>query len=310
MIGQPAAREPDALPGRRRRRRAAAALQWAAHLDLMASWKNCSMAGPLRSSYTPVLARSDTVTMPNLQRSPTLSSEPPSSTSAGFTWPLMTAIDDAAQQGLAQGRCSLHAGTASSWRQPPWQNVAGRMALANLQCSARILQEAEAWCSTKEGTEQTWVEPRRHQRARMPHACTGRTRGAASPAATGTWSPGMKLRLTPSLLITTVRMQPPLEPSRAMAWDTAFTTNALHSSSLMLGCRGGRAAAARGASGRQFEGAVAAIPQPVWPALAPPPQTPQQHTASRALPTSQTPRSPATACRTVHRCRLTRSRQW
>lgn len=48
--------------------------------------------------------------------------------------------------------------------------------------------------------------------------------------------PPPHLRLTPSLLMTTVRMQPPLLPSRAMAWLTAFTTNAWHSSSVMLGC--------------------------------------------------------------------------
>lgn len=81
----------------------------------------------------------------------------------------------------------------------------------------------------------------------QPHARTCRTGGGSSPAATGTSSPGMKLRLMPSLLMTTVRMQPPLEPSRAMACDTALTTNALHSSSLMLGCTGGRAAEARAA---------------------------------------------------------------
>lgn len=47
------------------------------------------------------------------------------------------------------------------------------------------------------------------------------------------------MRFTPSLLMVTVRMQPPEEPSRAMAWDTALTTKARHSSSVMFGCEGG-----------------------------------------------------------------------
>ena len=40
--------------------------------------------------------------------------------------------------------------------------------------------------------------------------------------------------LAPFSLMVTRRMQPPLEPSRAMAWETALTTKALQSCSLML----------------------------------------------------------------------------
>lgn len=43
-----------------------------------------------------------------------------------------------------------------------------------------------------------------------------------------------KLRWTPSLVMTTVRMHPPEDPSRAIACDTALITNALHSSSVMF----------------------------------------------------------------------------
>lgn len=55
-----------------------------AYLDLIASWKNCRMAGPERSSYTPWLALSLTVTTPKRAKSPTEpSSLPPSS---GGAW--------------------------------------------------------------------------------------------------------------------------------------------------------------------------------------------------------------------------------
>jgi hypothetical protein len=42
-----------------------------------ASLKNCRIAGPLRSSYTPLLARSLTVTTPNVAASPMLLLLPP-----------------------------------------------------------------------------------------------------------------------------------------------------------------------------------------------------------------------------------------
>lgn len=42
-----------------------------------ASWKNCRMAGPLKSSYTPLLARSLTVTTPKMAGSPMLLVLPP-----------------------------------------------------------------------------------------------------------------------------------------------------------------------------------------------------------------------------------------
>lgn len=54
-----------------------------------------------------------------------------------------------------------------------------------------------------------------------------------SPKCGGICEPGTKSRLTPFLLMLTVRIQPPDEPSLAMAWPTAFCTNALHSSSDM-----------------------------------------------------------------------------
>ena len=44
-----------------------------------ASWKNCRIAGPLRSSYTPLLARSLTVTTPKMAGSPILLGLPPDS---------------------------------------------------------------------------------------------------------------------------------------------------------------------------------------------------------------------------------------
>ena len=55
----------------------------AVHGDATASAKNCRMAGPLRSSYTPPLARSLTVSTPNLAASPTLEASPPPCSSGG-----------------------------------------------------------------------------------------------------------------------------------------------------------------------------------------------------------------------------------
>lgn len=73
--------------------------------------------------------------------------------------------------------------------------------------------------------------PKHHlpQRSRMPKKQQFQLR------AMSTLSLGRKLRRTPSLVMTTVRMQPPEEPSRASARPTAFTTNAWQSSSLMPG---------------------------------------------------------------------------
>lgn len=50
-----------------------------------------------------------------------------------------------------------------------------------------------------------------------------------------TLSLGVKLRLTPSLVMVTVRMQPPEEPSRASAWPTALCTKSSHCSAAMPG---------------------------------------------------------------------------
>lgn len=46
----------------------------------------------------------------------------------------------------------------------------------------------------------------------------------------GTLSLGVKERLTPSLVMVTVRMQPPEEPSLARAWPTARLTKSSHCS--------------------------------------------------------------------------------
>jgi hypothetical protein len=54
--------------------------------------------------------------------------------------------------------------------------------------------------------EQRWLH------AQFPHIY-GREKGSRSP--------GMKRRSTLSRVMTTIRMQPPEEPSRAMAWETA-----------------------------------------------------------------------------------------
>ena len=45
-----------------------------------------------------------------------------------------------------------------------------------------------------------------------------------------TLSLGVKVRLMPALVMVTVRMQPPEEPSRASAWPTARRTKSSHCS--------------------------------------------------------------------------------
>ena len=50
-----------------------------------------------------------------------------------------------------------------------------------------------------------------------------------------TSEPGVNVRLTPAASMVTVRMQPPEEPSRAIACDTAACTKWRHSSALISG---------------------------------------------------------------------------
>ena len=56
-----------------------------------------------------------------------------------------------------------------------------------------------------------------------------------SPNVAGTSSPGTNSRFAPSLVMHTVRMHPPLDPSRAIACATALRTKATHSSALIPG---------------------------------------------------------------------------
>ena len=80
--------------------------------DSRARSKKSRIAGPDLSSYTPVLALSETVTTPTRARSPTVSGEPPAVTAPSGAF-VMTTISAVASKGrlgsaiLGTGRCGV-----------------------------------------------------------------------------------------------------------------------------------------------------------------------------------------------------------
>lgn len=134
--------------------------------------------------------------------------------------PLQQSLD---KQPAARGRSRLHLRLPLRRRQ-----------LAKRHRHAVAGQEA-AWHMSREGHPPVCCSQPLQPCTQCQPDCTQRA-AVSSLASVPSANPGPHLRFTPSLLMTTVRMQPPLLPSRAMAWLTAFTTNAWHSSSVMLGC--------------------------------------------------------------------------
>ena len=119
---------------------------------------------------------------------------------------------------------------------PQFDIARARRTSADNTVSSVIKVNFAVLCTLEAHTRRAHDTRKQRRTQRVSAVAVGRSRRLRTHSGPyGSLLPGIILRSTPDSSMRTVRITPPEEPSRAIAWHSAFATNSSHCCAFMPG---------------------------------------------------------------------------